>query len=371
MNRNALYMAIRLAAIIVVTLLSIYVIVRLSGLMYPFIIAFIIAYMMNPLVDFLDRRLRFPRALAVFVSLVLVFGALGGLITLLITELIAALNFLLEILPEKFPKLVNYIQDFFVNSVMPLYQDLATKFSRLGESQQNTITTNIQNLGTELASNARSLLTSILSGLTNFISTLPTLATVFVFVLLATFFISNDWHRIGRGMKRLLPERMHGYSETIFGDLRRALLGFIKAQFTLVSMTTVIVLIGLLILRVPYAITIALVTGIVDLLPYLGTGAVFVPWILYIWFTGDTAFAIGLLILYIVVIVQRQLMEPKVLSSNIGLDPLPTLIALFVGFQLYGFLGLIIGPTALVVLKTLYDAHVFRDVWHFVRGPRT
>ena len=102
-------------------------------------------------------------------------------------------------------------------------------------------------------------------------------------------------------------------------------------------MTTVIVLIGLLILRVPYAITIAIITGVVDLLPYLGTGAVFVPWVIYVFFTGDTAFAIGLLILYIVVIVQRQIMEPKVLSSNIGLDPLATLVALFVGFKLFGF----------------------------------
>ncbi|WP_028400822.1 sporulation integral membrane protein YtvI [Ectobacillus panaciterrae] len=370
MNRNVLYIGLRLLFVLGLTFLGLYLLFYVSGLVYPFIIALIIAYMINPIVNFLDRKLRFPRALAVFVTLVLVFGAIVGLVTLLVIETIAALNYLLEILPDKFPKLVAYLQDVLVHNVMPLYNDLATKFNRLGESQQHTITTNIQNLGIDLTNKAKSLLTGIIAGLTNFLGVLPTTVTVLIFILLATFFISNDWYRIGGGLKRLLPKRLHGYGQTIFEDLQKALFGFIKAQFTLISMTTVIVLIGLLVLRVPYAITIALITGLVDLLPYLGTGTVFVPWIIYVWLTGDTTFAVGLLILYIVVIVQRQLMEPKVLSSNIGLDPLPTLIALFVGFQLYGFLGLIIGPVTLVLLKTLYNAHVFRDLWIFIKGKR-
>jgi predicted PurR-regulated permease PerM len=78
--------------------------------------------------------------------------------------------------------------------------------------------------------------------------------------------------------------------------------------------------------------------------------------------------AIGLGVLYLVVLVQRQVMEPKVLSSNIGLDPLATLIALFVGFKLIGFLGLIAGPVTLVIITTLHRAHVFKDVWSYIMG---
>ncbi len=123
-------------------------------------------------------------------------------------------------------------------------------------------------------------------------------------------------------------------------------------------------------LRVEYAITIALIIGIVDILPYLGTGLVFVPWIVYTAISGDTHFAIGLGVLYIVVLVQRQVMEPKLLSSNIGLDPLATLIALFVGFKLIGFLGLIVGPVLLVIGRTLHHAGVFQDIWHFIVGKK-
>ncbi|MFD3445337.1 sporulation integral membrane protein YtvI [Microbacteriaceae bacterium 4G12] len=361
-------MVIRLLIVIGLTALGLYLLLYISGLVYPFIVALIIAYIMNPIVNLLDEKLRFSRPLAVFVTLILVFGAIVGVVTLLVTEAISASTYLLEVLPQQFPKLVGYLQDLIVHNIMPLYNDLATKFNRLGETQQNTIVSNIQNLGTDITQKAKDLLTAILGGLTSFLGSLPTMVTVLIFILLATFFISNDWKRITKGMKRILPNRVHGYGENIFGDLKKALFGYIKAQCTLISMTMVIVLIGLLVLRVPYAITIALVTGFVDLLPYLGTGAVFVPWIIYAYFTGKVSLAIGLLILYIVVLVQRQVMEPKILSSNIGLHPLPTLIALFVGFKLFGFLGLIIGPVTLVLLKTLYDANVFRDLWNFIKG---
>ncbi|WP_242219703.1 sporulation integral membrane protein YtvI [Bacillus cereus group sp. BfR-BA-01380] len=368
MNRNLLYMALRLLFVIAATILGVYALLYISSLVYPFIIAFAIAYLINPVVNFLDQKLRFPRALSVLISLILVFGAIVGFVTYLVTEAISAATYLLQIVPDKFPSLVQYLQEFALTNIMPLYNDLIAKFNHLGATQQSTITTNIQNLGAEATQQMKSILTAIISGLTNFISALPTTLTVLVFVLLATFFISFDWHRLACKVEKLLPNRLHGYGKTIFVDLRKALFGFVKAQFTLISMTTIIVLIGLLILRVPYAITTALITGFVDLLPYLGTGAVFIPWIIYVFFTGDTTFALGLLILYIVVIVQRQLMEPKVLSSNIGLDPLPTLFSLFIGFKLFGFLGLIIGPVTLVLLNTLHKANVFKDLWKFIKG---
>ncbi|MEM5598483.1 AI-2E family transporter [Niallia circulans] len=144
--------------------------------------------------------------------------------------------------------------------------------------------------------------------------------------------------------------------------------GFLKAQLTLVSITTVIILIGLLILRVDYAITIALLTGIVDIIPYLGTGLIFVPWIIYEIITGQIVLAIGLSVLYIIVLVQRQIMEPKILSSNIGLDPLATLIALFVGFKLFGFIGLIVGPVSLVIVTSCIEQMYFMIYGNLLKG---
>jgi len=136
----------------------------------------------------------------------------------------------------------------------------------------------------------------------------------------------------------------------------------------LLFITAAIVIIGLLIMLVEYAITIGLLTGLVDLLPYLGTGTVFIPWIVYLFFKGNYSMVIGLSILYAVVLIFRQIIEPKVVAESVGLDPLLTLVALFVGLQLFGFLGLIIGPVSLVLINALVKANVFTDVWKYVRG---
>ncbi len=100
--------------------------------------------------------------------------------------------------------------------------------------------------------------------------------------------------------------------------------------------------------------------GLVDLLPYLGAGSVFVPWIMYLAIAGQLPQSIGLGVLYIVVLIQRQLTEPKILSKSIGLDPLATLIALFAGFKLFGILGLVAGPAAARFHSGLYHNGRFK-----------
>ncbi len=229
MNRNLLYMILRLIFVIVATVAGFYVLLYMSGLIYPFIIAFAFAYLINPVVNFLNQKLQFPRALAVLVSLILVFGAIVGLVTYLVTEAISATTYLLQLVTVKFPDIVTFAQQFALNHIMPLYDDLISKFNHLGEPQRYTITQNIQNLGTEATTQMKELLTAIISGLTNFISALPTTLTVLVFILLATFFISYDWHRLAQKARKLLPNRVHGYGKTIFVDLRKSFVWFCES----------------------------------------------------------------------------------------------------------------------------------------------
>lgn len=327
-----------------------------------------IAFFINPLVNFFEKKAKMPRGLAVFVALVLIVGFFAGLITLLVAELVSGANYLARVVPEHLDTLINYIEKIFTAQILPLYNHLNNVFNKLDAGQQNTIIGNVQNVGNEFAKTAGAFIKNLFNNIPNILSWFPNAATVTIFSLLATFFISKDWNKFSAHGGRILPEKAKSSGRTVFLDLKKALFGFIKAQVTLISITAVIILVGLLILRVDYAITIALITGVVDLLPYLGTGIVFVPWIIYEAISGDMGLAIGLGVLYIVVIVQRQFIEPKLLSSNIGLDPLPTLIALFVGFKLIGFLGLIVGPVTLVILGTLYRANVFHDLWEYIKG---
>jgi sporulation integral membrane protein YtvI len=129
-------------------------------------------------------------------------------------------------------------------------------------------------------------------------------------------------------------------------------------------------MIGLLILQVPSAFTIGLMIGLVDLLPYLGVGIVLVPWAIYTLLIGDMVLGVGLSILYLVILIVRQIMEPKVLASSVGLDPLATLIGMFVGLKLFGVLGLLIGPVSLIIIDAFNGANVFRDLRNYIVGGR-
>lgn len=340
----------------------------LSSVTYPFIIGIIIAFIMNPLVNLFENKGRMPRVLAVLLALIILFAIFAGLITLLIAEIVSGANYLATVVPEHLDTLIAYIEKVVTDQIIPLYNQMTSIFNKLDAGQQDTIRINIQNVGRKIASTVGTFIQNFFGNIPNILSWFPNAATVLIFSLLATFFISKDWYKLTTLGGKLIPEKAKSSGRTVFIDLKKALFGFIRAQLTLISITTVIILIGLLILRVDYAITIALVTGLVDIIPYLGTGIVFVPWIIYEVIGGDMGVAIGLGILYIIVLVQRQIMEPKILSSSIGLDPLATLVALFVGFKLIGFLGLIIGPVTLVIISTLHRANVFHDIWAYIKG---
>lgn len=371
MNRTYVNRAFRAFFVISIIIISLIGIFYISKVTYPFLIGLVIAFLINPVVRFLQKKGRMPRTLAVIVSLILVFAFFAGLITLLIAEIVSGADYLAKVVPNQLETLIKYTEQFFASQIIPLYNQFTTMFNSLDSGQQDTIMDNIQNVGSTIGTTLGNFIQRFFEFIPNIISWFPNAATVIIFSLLATFFISKDWERFVSMGDRLLPNRAKTSSQTVLVDLKKALFGFLKAQLTLISITTVIILIGLLILRVEYAITIALVTGLVDILPYLGTGLIFVPWIVYEVITGDINMAIGLGVLYIIVIVQRQVMEPKVLSSNIGMDPLATLLSLFVGFKMIGFLGLIVGPVVLVILTTLHKANVFRDLWTYIKGKET
>lgn len=368
LNYTYLNRTIRFIVVILATILLFVSFFYLSKVTYPFIIGFLIAFLMNPLVNFLQFKCKLPRAFAVILSILLILSVFAGLVSLLIAEIVAGAAYLGEVVPKHIDIIIRYIEDLFAAQIIPLYNKISQTFNNLGTGQQDTIMTNINKVGEQVGNVMGDFLQSFFLNIPIILSWFPNAASVLIFSLLATFFISKDWVRLSLKFGKFFPSKWLNSGKTVFFELKKALLGFIKAQLTLVSITTVIILIGLLILRVDYAITIALLTGIVDIIPYLGTGLIFVPWIIYEIITGQIVLAIGLSVLYIVVLVQRQIMEPKILSSNIGLDPLATLIALFVGFKLFGFIGLIIGPVSLVIVTTLHRANVFQDIWKFIKG---
>jgi len=359
-----LYRLFKVAVIVGLLAWGVYTVLPL---IYPFLIAFLLAIAFNPLVNRLEKQARLPRWLAVILTMTLLLSLMLSILGIVISEIIGEIGTLANQIPRYIAEFrYRLTQLLTVELTQSLYERFSHFYEALDPESQARIHQHVQDVVERLADSGGKLAVGFLQALQSLLLSLPNAATVMVIVLLATFFISKDFRRIRRTLVEWIPVPLHDSTRAVVADLRRALVGFVKAQLTLTSVTALLVLVGLLLLRVPYAVTIALLTGLVDLLPYLGTGAVFVPWIAYLFITGQIALAIGLSALYVIIIIVRQILEPKVLATNVGLDPLVTLIALFVGLKLWGFVGLIAGPAAVVILGALKRAGVFRDLWTYI-----
>lgn len=361
----------RTAMVLSLLVLFVLAVIYITPLVYPFLLGWLLAYAINPIVGLLNRKLKIPRWLGVSISLLLFVVAMLTIVSALVTRIVVEIITLSKSLSSN----IDWWRDQFEAIVnKPELQNVIeklTSFYQDNPNYQESINARISDTAGLLSQKSTDVVTFFLNGIVNVITSLPNVATISVVVVLAAFFISKDWHRLGQRTGNWLPQNIMQSVGIVWGDLKKALFGYLRAQFIMISITAVVVTVGLLIIGVNYAITIGLLIGLVDLLPYLGVGAVMIPWIIYTFIYGDTSLGIGLSILYSVILVTRQSIEPKVLASSVGLEALPTLIAMFVGLKLFGVLGLIIGPVSLVILTTIHKANVFRDLYSFiVRGPR-
>lgn len=369
MNKEFLLKLLRFLIVILVAVLSVIGIIYFSKLTAPFIIGFFIALIINPLVDFLQEKTKMSRGFSVFTSIIIILSVISTAITLLINEIISGFSYLSKVVPERFNQFTDFAEEVYMTNVIPVYNNLLIVFKDLDQSQRSTVLDSMQLLGTKLTSAFSSGAQGIANGLYILILKLPNMATILVISLLATFFISKDWYRLVKKLHNIVPEKVHEKIDQIHLSLQKALLGFLKAEIKLTFLSAVTVFIGLIILRVEHALTIALIIWIVDFLPYIGAIIVFLPWIIYTFSTGNTALGIGLSILYAIIVIQRQLIKPKILSSSIGISPLATLFTMFVGFKLIGFFGIILGPLTFIFIKTLHETGIFKSIWNFISKP--
>jgi len=350
------------AIIIILSLIAIYFVVPL---VYPFLIGWLMAYILNPLVNLLERKGRMHRWLAVSLSILIFLSALSGLVTLVIFRIVNEIQRLAVFINSNYDHWLNDISLFAKSEMMHRWVEQVTSFyEKFGN--QDTVDTGINSVGGRIAETVTNILQQIAAYMVTFVTALPNAAVGLIIAFLAAFFISKDWHKIKVRTSNLMSNQVKDSVGAIWIDLRKALFGFLRAQFILISITAFFVIIGLLLLRVDYAVSIGLLIGLVDLMPYLGTGAVFIPWIVIVLIKGNYTFALGLTVLYGIILIARQLAEPKVLSSSIGLNPLVTLIGVFVGLKLFGVLGLIIGPISLVLGFAFHRADVFRDIRRYI-----
>lgn len=372
MSSTKLWQLLRFVLVVTGLILITWLLNVLFEYTYPFVLALLLSLVTVPLVNLFERKLNMPRALGTIVSLLIVLSAVVGVIVLVIIQLIHYATIAAERLPEQIETFTEYIQRLFNDKIAPLLNDAYESYQQLNPGQTTSLEGGITELGVQLAAAIGVLSRGVASTLQSMLAALPLVLLLVIVIVLAWFFITKDWPSYIESLNRMNKRTGYKEFEEVMINLRSALFGYVRAQVILISMTFGIVLIGLLILRIDNPLSVALLAAFFDLLPYLGVGTLLIPWAAFAAVSGDWYVTIGLIILYIIVIVQRNFAEPKIVGSHIGLNPLAALIAIFVGLKLFGVLGFIVGPVLAVLIKALYNAKVFHYMWRFIVGnPHT
>ncbi|MBR2787063.1 MAG: sporulation integral membrane protein YtvI [Clostridia bacterium] len=333
----------------------IYIGFKISIFYIPFLIAFALSVLIEPLIKFCMKKLKMRRKVSAILIFAVILSIIIGLIVLgLITLVSETSNFLSNI---------NY----YFERISEGSQSLISRFNFDKIKMSDELTTILKNSTGDFIQTASSWVKDILTKLLNTLTSLPEAGLYIVITILALYFMCTDKIYMLDQMEHHLPEKWVKNLSKHLKALIRALGCYLKAQLKLVLISFVISTVGLYIfsitgMNVKYPLMSAIGIAIVDALPIFGSGTVMVPWAVWSGFNGDARLGISILVLWIIMCVTRQIVEPKIVSGQIGIHPIFTLIAMYTGFRFLGFIGLFIGPILLIVLKNIYEVRIDKGV---------
>ncbi len=330
-------------------------VLTLLGLKYaakwlmPFIVGFVIALSVNAPVSAIFKRIKINRKLCAVIVLVVEYA----LIVLLVWGLGS--------------KIYNSLKDLFLN--MPAYYDNSIQPFLLWLNK--IIADLTANISPDTLNQIYNVLESAIDSIRDFVITmsasmgkllastttkLPFYLISFVFAILSSVFISMDYSSIISFIRKQLPPKFAGFLGDAKEHLGKTILRYLRAYLIIWILTFAELSIGLSILKIESAIGIAALVAFADVFPVIGTGGILIPWSIFSLITRNYYVAIGLIIIYLIVLVVRNFAEPKIVGDQLGLHPLVTLIAIYLGYLWMGVGGMIILPISLTILIGLHKS---------------
>lgn len=317
---------------------------RLLHFFMPFVVGWILALLANPLVRFLERRVKLVRRhgsmLIIIAALAIVIGLFYGAGLLVYREM----GSFLADAPEIYQSVIAEIGDALQNG-----RKLAEYFPQNLQPPLLAFSDNLDGLFGKLVSRAAEPTVQIAGHVAK---SIPNLLVNMVIIILSSYLFLADRESIMRWLKGHLPAFIFRYIEYMKRDAKGVIGGYFLAQFRIMCVVALILAAGFLVLGVRYGVLLAFLTAILDFLPIFGTGTVLFPWAVVKLFAGEYAYATGLILLYILTQVVRQIIQPKIVGESMGLPPLMTLFLLYLGFKLRGLTGMILAvPVGLVFIN--------------------
>lgn len=343
-----IYKVIRRIINIALIIIGIYIGSKLAIFYIPFLVAFVISLIIEPAIRWLMKKMNLTRRMSAIIIFLIVFSIIIGSVTWGIVSLISESTNLLQTLNVYIDK--AYVQ----------IQDAVGKMSITKISISNNFSNLLKESSTEILYKVSGWLTDFLTKFLNGITSIPTIAIYTVITILALYFMCTDRIYILDLMEHHMPSKWVQKIAIHIKEISKSLGGYLKAEATLILVTFSISLIGLYILKfvgmnVRYPLLIALAIGFIDALPILGAGTIMIPWAIASALNGDLKLGIAIVVIWIIMSVARQILEPKIVSGKIGIHPIFTLIAMYTGFKVIGIFGMLVGPIVLIILKSIFN----------------
>lgn len=314
----------------------------------PFIVGFLIALALRPVTRFINKYFRIKGKNVSMFVVALFYFVIAMILWLFFTFLWSQMAELIRILPSfyftRIEPLLFKLNNWIVENAKTISPDVA-----------NTLSNVIMNGLEYLAGGVRNLSIYIVQLATGIISNFPLYLISVIFTIVLSIFISVEYSNITSFFKRQLPDKFNSTFDEARVFLTGTLWKMIKAYVIILFITFIELFIGLSLLNVRYALPIAAIIAILDIMPVLGTGGVIIPWAIIELILKNYSYGIGLFVLYIVVTVVRNTVEPRIIGKQIGLHPIVTITVMYAGLRLFGFIGFILAPVTAILIKYLND----------------
>ena len=337
---------IRVAYIAAMALLIFAALKYLLPILTPFLLGFLIVWLLRKPAKWLAQKLHMGEKPVLLILLVIFYVTLFGALSLLSVRLF-------DLVKQAVPK----VPSLYRNELLPALKVAAAfaeqTLARFDPSLVASLESALMALSGSIESGLLALSGSVMAWASTVMLGVPGFIIALVVMITASFFLANDYDRVMNFLYSRLPENGKNRLREVWHKLAGSLWIYLRSYTLFLIVTFSELALGLWLLKIPYAVVLAAAIAIFDLMPILGTGGILIPWTVIAAVVGNYRMALGIGILYIVITMVRQYLEPKLVGKQIGLHPLATLIALFVGMRLFGLPGLFGFPVTLSVLAQI------------------
>ena len=330
----------------------------------PFVVGWIIAAIAAPLVNWLEKRLKIVKKLGSALIVILVLAAIVLVIYFGASRLITEVRGLVRDFPDMYAQLEAGLRQ--------IGNTLSGIFDRLPDGVQNGIDTVAQNLDQYMGNLVSGISEPTVMAAGNIARRVPSYLLYFLVTVISAYFFIVEREEVLGWLKKVSPQAVQKRMKLVMDNLRYAVGGYFKAQLKIMGVIFLILLAGLGFLGTGYFVLVAMLIAILDFLPFFGTGTALIPWAVYKFFMGDYKMTAVLVIIYVITLVVHQLLQPKMVGDSVGLNPLVTLLLLYIGYRMGGILWMILAVPIGMVLINMCQAgafdYIIDDVKILVRG---